>query len=154
MIAVWKEAAQNPCVVAPVTAWMLAQVIKFLLTSIQAGRLLPERLVGSGGMPSAHGATVCALASSIGLRSGVGSSDFALATIFALVVMYDACGVRREAGRHARLLNRLSARWRENGQPLSDNKPFHELVGHTPLQVLLGALLGILVAAVICRGLS
>lgn len=151
MYRILQEAAGNPCVVAPVTAWILSQLLKFCLTAIQTGNFLPERLVGSGGMPSAHGATVCALTTSIGMTSGVGGTDFALAAIFALVVMYDARGVRREAGRHAKALNRLCARAVEEGHPISTEKPFHEMVGHTMPQVLLGAVLGILVAVVVCH---
>ena len=154
MYKVLQEAVGNPCVVAPVAAWILSQLLKFCLTAIKTGDLLPERLVGSGGMPSAHGATVCALTTSIGLTSGVGGNDFALAAIFALVVMYDARGVRREAGRHARALNQLCARAAEEGHPIPTEKPFHELVGHTMPQVLLGAVLGILVAVVVCQIMS
>ena len=151
MSEVLRDAIGNPCVVAPVAAWILSQLLKFLLTAAKTGDFLPERLVGSGGMPSAHGATVCALATSIGLTSGVGGNDFALAAIFALVVMYDARGVRWEAGRHARALNLLSARAAAEGSPLPEDKPFHELVGHTIPQVLLGAALGALVAIAVCH---
>ena len=89
-------------------------------------KFVAERLVGSGGMPSSHSATVCALATAAGMEYGGGSFPFAMAAIFAIVVMYDAMGVRRETGIQAKVLK--------------------EFVGHTPLQVLMGALLGILVA--------
>lgn len=145
------SAAGNPCVAAPVLAWLLSQLIKFLLALTHTGILLPERLVGSGGMPSAHSATVCALAASVAITSGVGGTDFALAAVFALVVMYDARGVRWEAGRHAKILNELMTRASSSGQPFSSERPFHELVGHTMLQVICGAVLGILVAIGICH---
>lgn len=149
------SAAGNPCVaapvLAPVLAWLLSQLIKFLLALTHTGTLLPERLIGSGGMPSAHSATVCALAASVAITSGVGGTDFALAAVFALVVMYDAQGVRWEAGRHAKILNELMTRVSSSGQPFSSERPFRELVGHTMLQVICGAVLGILAAIGICH---
>ncbi len=149
-MTVCREIWKNPCVVAPVVAWLLAQLMKFLLTLLHTGAALPERLVGSGGMPSAHGATVCALTTAIGMTSGVGGTDFALAVVFSLVVLYDARGVRLEAGHHAQALNQLLRQAKEQGRPLPERKPFHELVGHTLPQVLMGALLGILVAIGVC----
>ena len=150
MITVWREVLGNPCVMAPVIAWLLAQLLKFLLTALQTGNFLPERLVGSGGMPSAHGATVCALTTAIGMTSGVGGTDFALSVVFSRVVMYDARGVRLEAGRHAKALNQIAKLAAERGCSPPDHKPFRELVGHTLPQVLMGALLGILVAVAVC----
>ena len=108
-----------------------------------------ERLVGSGGMPSSHSATVCALTTSAGIRYGVESFEFAICFILASVVMYDAIGVRQETGKQAKLLNLIM----EQDLFHLDNEHFQkklkELVGHTPLQVLAGAVLGILVAILV-----
>lgn len=144
------QMVHNRCLIAPLCAWVLAQVLKFILTIIIHDKVLPERLVGSGGMPSAHSATVCALATSSAMTYGMGGDTFALAAVFALVVMYDACGVRRQVGHHAKALNGLLGRKQKGNDPVSEEKEYHELVGHTPLQVLLGAMLGILVAVIIC----
>ena len=94
-------------------------------------------------MPSSHSATVCALATACGLHFGFDHGSFAIAAIFSLVVMYDACGVRREAGEHARLLNELDKFFSES---LTPEERLKELIGHTPLQVISGAILGICIA--------
>lgn len=134
----------NLCLVAPLTAWVSAQLLKFILNALGTGKFRGERLWGSGGMPSAHSATVCALSTTIGIVYGLDSGVFALSVVFSLVVMYDACGVRREAGRHAVFLNELSAE-REPSGAAAAGKPYHELVGHTLPQVIAGAALGIAV---------
>ena len=97
---------RNRVLFAAGLAWLLAQVFKVLITLIISKKFTPERLWGAGGMPSAHSAMVCALTVSIARFNGVNSAVFALAVMFAFVTMYDAMGVRREAGEHARLLNK------------------------------------------------
>ena len=93
-------------------------------------------------MPSCHSATVCSLATSTGIQFGVGSFEFAIATIFAIVVMYDAANVRHAAGEQAKILNYIMEHWTQM-RPAIFGKELKELLGHTPLQVFFGALLGI-----------
>ncbi|KAK8959322.1 hypothetical protein KSP40_PGU016975 [Platanthera guangdongensis] len=104
-----------------------------------------RRLLGSGGMPSSHSATVVALATAIGLHEGTGGSSFALATVLASIVMYDASGIRLHAGRQAEVLNQIVCEL-PSEHPLSSVRPLRELLGHTPLQVIAGAVLGCLVS--------
>lgn len=112
-----------------------------------------ERLVGSGGMPSCHSATVCALATSAGVVCGTDSPIFGVAVMMAIVVMYDAMGVRRETGRQAVAINHLFERLKEMGSGFStmfSQERLKEFVGHSPIQVLVGAILGIGVALFEC----
>lgn len=97
-------------------------------------------------MPSCHSATVCALATATGMQYGGGSFEFAIAAMFAIVVMYDAMGVRRETGIQGRVLNEMLEIFTNMGKEISAEAKLKELVGHTPLQVLMGAVLGILIA--------
>ena len=124
------------------SAGFLAQFSKFLAHLIRHRQLNFTRLVSTGGMPSAHSASVAALSASIGFRSGVESPLFAVTVFFSLVVMYDAAGLRRAAGFQARALNRIvedhyAHRRFEPGR-------LSELLGHTPFEVLVGAILGVL----------
>lgn len=109
-------------------------------------KFVAERLVGSGGMPSSHSSTVCALATAASIEYGAGSFQFAMAAIFAIVVMYDAMGVRRETGIQAKILNEMMEMFSHMGKEMTVEEKLKEFVGHTPLQVLMGALLGILIA--------
>lgn len=140
-----KDILDNTLLVCPVLSWAVAQVLKTLIYSIESGRVDLSRLVGDGGMPSGHSATVASLATSSALKFGLGSEVFAIAAILAIVVMHDAMSVRLESGRQARLLNEVvdllkSKSFMENAKKLK------ELLGHTPLQVVFGALLGIVVS--------
>ncbi|MHB8509645.1 MAG: divergent PAP2 family protein [Candidatus Dormibacteria bacterium] len=128
----------------PVVAWAIAQVLKIGTDSIQHRRLDLRRMASSGGMPSSHTALVLSLTTVIGSRRGVGSPEFAIAAIFSSVVMYDATGVRRAAGRQAQVLNRIiDDLFHQEG--LKEER-LRELIGHTPVEVVAGALLGVLVA--------
>lgn len=100
-------------------------------------------------MPSSHSATVCALATAAGMKYGGGSFEFAISAMFAIVVMYDAMGVRRETGIQAKVLNEMMDLLTNMGKEMSAEDRLKELVGHTPLQVLMGALLGVLIAVLI-----
>ena len=149
---------RNRVLFAAGLAWLLAQVFKVLITLIISKKFTPERLWGAGGMPSAHSAMVCALTVSIARFNGVNSAVFALAVMFAFVTMYDAMGVRREAGEHARLLNKYlnqieNQKADANGDGIPDKEvdeiELKEFIGHTPLEVLGGVLLGILVGILI-----
>ena len=136
------ELLQNRVLMAAAAGWLAAQVLKTLLVLIMERELRWERLVGSGGMPSSHSATVCALASSSAAVYGPGSGQFAIAAIVAFIVMYDATGVRRSAGEQAKTLNQIiSHLLSENQIPI--DMTVREIFGHTPFQVLMGALLGI-----------
>ena len=136
----------NTVFMSAVTGWFAAQVIKTVIYTSITKSFDPERLVGSGGMPSSHSATVCALATASGMQYGGGSFEFAIAAIVAIIVMYDARGVRRETGLQAQVINEMMEFWEKMGQPISYEEKLKEFVGHTPLQVFVGALLGILIA--------
>ena len=147
----WESLLNNEILVSAIVGWTVAQVLKTLIECWMNRSFSPERLVGSGGMPSSHSATVCALTISAALRNGVESSTFAISFVLAAVVMYDAIGVRQEPGKQAKLLNMIM----EQDFFKLDNEQFQkrlkEFVGHTPLQVLAGAVLGIIIAALVHR---
>ncbi|NLL76616.1 MAG: divergent PAP2 family protein [Clostridiales bacterium] len=140
------ELLYNRIFMASVTGWLVAQVLKTGIHMWFNRKFVAERLVGSGGMPSSHSATVCALATATGFEYGGGSFQFAIAVIFAIIVMYDAMGVRREAGIQAKVLNEMMEMFIHMGKEMSVEDKLKEFVGHTPLQVLMGALLGIVIA--------
>lgn len=137
----WAESV----LVTSILSWFTAQVLKVILTLIEKRKLDFRRLVGSGGMPSSHAAFVTSLSAAVGLQRGFSSTDFAVCTVFALVVMYDAAGVRRAAGQQARILNKLMEQWEKSDFSDTD-KRLKELLGHTPKEVFAGALLGIAIA--------
>lgn len=140
---------QNKIFISAITGWFVAQVLKTLIHLYFTKSFVAERLVGSGGMPSSHSATVCALAASTGIMYGLGSFEFAIAVMLAIIVMYDAIGVRRETGIQAKVLNEMMDIFAKMDQDLSFEDKLKEFVGHTPLQVLCGAILGIAIAFVI-----
>lgn len=125
-----------------ITAWALAQIIKFFVILITEHKVDWPRILASGGMPSSHSSTVCACASSAAYLYGFQSPLFAIAAVLAIVVMYDASHVRRQAGDQARILNHIMQNWPEM-KPEEFERNLKELLGHTPLQVLVGAILGI-----------
>lgn len=141
-----QQILHNPILLSAISGWLIAQIIKTFIHLYFTKSFVPERLVGSGGMPSAHSATVCALATSSVLVCGCGSPVFAIAAILAIVVMYDAIGVRRETGIQAKVINEMIAIFEDMNKELSVEDKLKELVGHTPLQVLVGGILGIIVA--------
>lgn len=131
-------------------SWFFAQVIKFFINWYIAKEFNFERLIGSGGMPSSHSAFVSALAVSTLKQCGYASPEFAIAICFAIVVMYDAMGVRRAAGEQAKRLNYLITEMSENiSNPLAVQANLKEFLGHTPLQVVAGSALGISIALLI-----
>lgn len=135
---------QNIVLVSAVTAWLSAQILKTLFNFMRFRQFDAERLIGSGGMPSSHTALVVGLAVSLGLREGFNSSIFAISVVLAGIVMYDAAGVRRAAGKHAKIINKLVRHTRAE-QTVRDIK-LKELLGHHPIEVLAGAVLGVAVA--------
>ncbi|XP_031401206.1 uncharacterized protein LOC116211119 [Punica granatum] len=128
-------------------AFAIAQFIKFFTAWYKEQRWDLKQLVGSGGMPSSHSATVTALAAAIGFQEGFGGTLFATALVLAAVVMYDATGVRLQAGRQAEVLNQIVYELPAE-HPLAESRPLRELLGHTPPQVVAGGLLGIITAVV------
>jgi len=140
---------KNPCLMPALTGWAAAQTIKVILTLVLVKRMDVTRFVGAGGMPSAHSAFVMALAVSMGLNYGFDSAYFAMATALATVVMYDAAGVRRAAGKQAAKINRIIKHLREKSTDYQDmEKQLQELLGHTPIEVVAGALLGIMISII------
>lgn len=139
----------NQIFISAVLGWFVAQVLKTLIHMILNKQFVAERLVGGGGMPSAHSSTVCALATATGMRYGGGSFEFAVAVMLAIIVMYDAMGVRRETGKQGKVLNEILEAFTHMGNQISAEKKLKEFVGHTPLQVLMGAILGILIASLL-----
>lgn len=138
---------ENKLLIVSISAWATAQVMKFLLGLILNRKLSFERLYGAGGMPSAHSAMVCALAIISARVEGAQSSIFAITVILAAIVMYDAMGVRYAAGEHAKMINRIVESIEDSEQ--QNNSNLKEALGHTPLEVLAGALCGILVAMIL-----
>lgn len=145
----WDKLLSNEVLISALAGWTVAQVLKTILDFVLNKNFSAERLVGSGGMPSSHSATVCGLTTAAGLCYGVESFEFAICFVMAAVVMYDAIGVRQETGKQAKLLNLIME---QDLFKLDDEyyqKRLKELVGHTPLQVLAGAVLGILLALLV-----
>jgi len=142
----------NTVFVSAASGWLIAQILKTLIHMFFTKRFVAERLIGSGGMPSSHSATVCALSTAACMQYGAESFEFAISLILSLIVMYDAMGVRRETGIQAKLINEMMVAFAEMGKKdLSTDEKLKEFVGHTPLQVLAGAVLGILIAIVVCN---
>jgi acid phosphatase family membrane protein YuiD len=135
---------KNKVFIITLLAWVIAQMIKVIIGVIRQRKFDFRWLVGTGGMPSSHAAGAACLATSLGLEYGFNSAYFALAASFAIVVMFDAQGVRRSTGKQARILNKVMEDIYWQGR-ISEGR-LRELVGHTPVEVLVGALLGILVA--------
>lgn len=136
----------NQPLMAALVAWALAQIIKILLNLVRHGRLDWRLFVAPGGMPSSHSSLVMGLACSTGLNKGVDSIYFAITVVLALVVMYDAQGVRRQAGEQAHIINLMVLNIENTGVKLDKN--LKEILGHTPIQVIAGAILGLVVAIV------
>ena len=143
-----EQLLSNYPLMTAVLSWFAAQVLKTAIDAYFNKGINWERMTGSGGMPSSHSSTVVSLAVAIGVSYGVDSTLFALALIFAIVVMYDATGVRRETGKQAVILNRLLLDNPFSWTGEEFDKKLKEYVGHTPLQVLMGAILGMLIALI------
>ena len=145
-----QELVHNRIFVSAVLGWFIAQVLKTIIHLFLTKQFVAERMIGSGGMPSSHSATVCALATATGVVYGGGSFEFAIAVILAIIVMHDAMGVRRETGIQAKVINEMLEVFTNMGKKMSPEEKLKEFVGHTPLQVLAGAILGILIAVMVC----
>jgi len=149
-MSIIEQLLSNKVLLAGAAGWCVAQVLKTLIHLLFTKKFVAERLVGSGGMPSSHSATVCALVTSSLMVHGIASSEFAICFFLALIVMHDAMGVRRETGIQAMVLNDIIQVLDDMGSDMPPQEKLKEFVGHTPFQVLVGGLLGILLAILIC----
>jgi acid phosphatase family membrane protein YuiD len=140
----WEGIIHNQVFQVSFMSWFLAQFGKVVMTLVIDKKLNLYRMIGSGGMPSSHSGFVTGLTTAVGLTSGFDTPIFAVSLVLALVVMYDASGVRRAVGKQAMLLNRIIEDLYEN-KPI-DHERLKELVGHTPIEVFFGAALGIFIA--------
>mgnify|MGYP000730159815 CR=1 FL=1 len=135
----------NQILTVSLLGWLVAQVLKTIINFILLGKFQLERMWGDGGMPSAHSATVCAMVIATGRCVGVDSAIFAVASVVAIITMHDAMGVRHETGEQAKVLNQMIDQWievSEKNAPFLQNMHLKEMVGHTPLQVVAGVLVG------------
>ena len=147
---------KNYILTVSATAWIIAQLLKVLIDLFSNKKFNSERIFGAGGMPSTHSALVCAMVISTGKLLSTTSNEFAFAMILAGIVMYDAMGVRRETGKQAKVLNTLILDWMDNSN-FKDNinlqtveyKKLKELVGHTPFEVIAGAILGMIIGFIV-----
>lgn len=143
------DLAANQVLIITVIAWVTAQCIKVFLGIIRERRFNFRWFIGTGGMPSSHAAGATALATCCGLHVGFDSTIFALAAVFAVVTMFDAQGVRRETGQQAEILNKILEDIYWKGQLKAER--LKELIGHTPVQVLVGSALGFAMALALYR---
>ena len=144
----------NYLLTVAVYSWCVAQALKTILNTISNKKFDAERLVGAGGMPSSHSATVTSMVVASAKMFGLSSFEFAMCFMFACVVIYDALGVRRSAGMHAKVINRMvdTVQFKEDEEPKNDSlfaKDLKEYIGHTPLEVIAGSLIGISMAMLI-----
>ncbi len=129
--------------IVPFATWFFIQLFKLIYDLVTTKKFNFKRILGAGGMPSSHSAVVVVLCTMIGKKYGVNSAIFALSIVFAFVVMYDAAGVRRAAGKQAKLLNKIVQTPGLTNVEVTEK--LQEVLGHTPTQVLVGALIGFIV---------
>ena len=141
------QIVQNEVIQTSVLSWFVAQMIKVLIVLITDRKLDFTRITGSGGMPSSHSSFTVSLACACGFIEGFNSVAFGLATAFSLVVMYDASGVRRAAGHQAAVLNQIVEKIGKEDISVTGKK-LKELLGHSPVEVFAGAILGIIIAVI------
>ena len=141
---------QNRVLLSAATGWAAAQVLKTIIHALLEDEWKLERLVGSGGMPSSHAATVCALVTAAAYNYGPNSFEFTISFLLAIIVLHDARGVRLETGKQAEILNEIVKYLRmEEGHTTLPEKELKELVGHTPIQVGAGMIIGVIVGIVL-----
>lgn len=138
-----RDFLENKFLIVPFIVWCCIQLFKFITDFVINRKPNFKRLFGAGGMPSSHSAVVATLTTLIGKEYGLGSGIFAVSFIFSLIVMYDAAGVRRAAGKQATILNKLVENYPNSNVIVTEK--LVEVLGHTPFQVLIGAVIGILV---------
>lgn len=134
----------NKILTVALLSWLAAQSLKVIISIIRSGKIDYHRFIGAGGMPSSHSSLAMGLATTIGIEHGWDSTLFALALVLALIIMYDAASLRRAAGQQAEVLNKMLDELFHDGRIREER--LKELLGHTPLEVLAGALLGIIIA--------
>ena len=132
----------NLAIWIPIIIWFLVQSFKVVYEIIKYRKVNIRRIWGSGGMPSSHSALVCSLCTVVALKEGFSSTNFAISLILAAVVMYDAAGVRRAAGKQAKVLNQII----ENEGEINIQEKLIELLGHTPKEVFVGAIVGVVIS--------
>ena len=132
-----------------VSAWLTASLLKVIFYSIQKKKINFRRLIGNGGMPSTHSASVVSLAIAVGFKEGWTSTALAISLVLAIIVMIDASGVRLAASKHAKALNEITEEVFKNGQ--FHYEKFNELLGHTPTQVFVGGLIGLVISLIFYR---
>jgi len=138
---------ENKALIAAILAWFAAQVIKVLLVLFDEKKLDLSKMISSGGMPSSHSALITAMTASVGKTTGLDSVAFAIAAVTSLVVMYDAANVRREAGKHAELLNKIARDLYPDNH--MNQEKLKELLGHKQIEVAAGAILGITIGVLL-----
>lgn len=135
----------NRVLLAALTASLVAQALKLVIEFAKNRKINLRVLVTTGGMPSAHSAMVTALATGVGQTAGWNSAEFAIAFVFAMIVMYDAAGVRQAAGKQARILNQIIDEFFQEDHEFNEDR-LKELLGHTPMQVVVGSVLGVVIS--------
>ena len=140
------EIITNKVLIIPICSWAVAQLLKVIVILIQKKQLDLRYLVVSGGMPSAHSALVSALATSVALVQGLASVAFGISAILALIVMYDAAGIRQSVGQQSVILNRIIRELRRRRPIMELERDLREFIGHTQFQVIAGGVLGVGVA--------
>ena len=144
MLTMISEICGNKIIQTGAVAWVISQILKTILHLIVNKKIVWERLFGDGGMPSSHSATVTSVAAATGFTAGWGSPVFGVAVFMAIVVMHDARGVRRETGKQAVVINDMIELFEKMGAGnLTPEQTLKEFVGHTPLQVIAGRLIGL-----------
>lgn len=137
----------NKCIYVPLLLWFVIQAYKVISDLVVNKRLNIKRIIGAGGMPSSHSAVVCSVAMLVGKEYGFGSGIFALAIVMSFIVMYDAAGVRRASGKQARILNKILDT--PGMSTVEVQEKLIEALGHTPIQVFVGAAIGFIVGAIV-----
>ena len=145
-----EEMLHNKMIIAPLIALLTAQILKTLIYVAVHREFNMERLLGDGGMPSSHSATVMALVTAAAFAEGPSSPTFAICCIFAMIVMHDAVGVRRETGKQAVVINDMIEFFETMGKEIPAEEKLKEFVGHTPLQVTMGGILGVIMGMTVC----
>ncbi len=152
---------ENPVLLSAILGWFVAQTAKVIIHMIKTKSFDPERLHGAGGMPSSHSCMVTAMTIATAMTDGVNSTMFAIAMVFSFVTLYDAMGVRWQAGLHAKMLNKVMRDTQElkeiedlrdgvRDEEPEEIKDLKEFIGHRPMEVLVGVLLGIMIAMLVC----
>lgn len=145
-MTILEQLSNNKALWVSVLSWAIAQLMKTILVLLKTKKFDPVLLLSSGGMPSSHSSSVTALSTAIGLQMGFDSPLFAISAVISMVVMYDAAGVRRAAGKQAAVLNIFMENMEHFIENLEVDERLKELLGHTPIEVAAGAVLGIVVA--------